>query len=408
MSNPTVNLQLGDVSAKLDFVNNRLYIGRDPQCGLASQEPSLSRRHAEVFLEGGYAYIRDLGSSNGTWVNGQLVGAQPVPLMPGQTVYLGMATLVAAWEKAGGGDGGRTMAVAMTPELMAMVKQRQAQMQQMVASPPPASAPAPVPMQSPAPSFASGGVGVGGHSAPLPAEYKYRRQGSNANGVLLIALKQDTFSNDMVVDGFLEFTASDIETVASITIDLVEFHKKGPGSGHVWDRVLVRQGPWRTAKGDVLPLPFKLRVPPGTSITGRDVHWELRGYVDINWASDIEATSPIMMRNSDIERIRDALGSLDYRVADLESAPLGQRFEGIFNPPANLAKQWGINEIHTVVEYLGANLKVVMALDKKGLFKRDKENATVFELARFRAAPLAEVTANFKAQIETMMGGPRG
>jgi hypothetical protein len=408
MSNPTVNLQLGDVNAKLDFVNNRVYIGRDPQCGLASQEPSLSRRHAEVFLEGGYAYIRDLGSSNGTWVNGQLVGAQPVPLMPGQTVYLGMATLVAAWEKAGGGDGGRTMAVAMTPELMAMVKQRQVQMQQMQASPPPASAPAPTPMQSPAPSFASGGIGVGGHSAPLPADYKYRRQGSNANGVLLIALKQDTFANDMVVDGFLEFTATDIETVASITIDLVEFHKKGPGAGHVWDRVLVRQGPWRTAKGDVLPLPFKLRVPPGTSITGRDVHWELRGYVDINWASDIEATSPIMMRNSDIERIRDALGSLDYRVADLESAPLGQRYEGSVNPPANLAKQWGINEIHTIVEYLGANLKVVMALDKKGLFRRDKENATVFELARFRAAPLAEVTANFKAQIETMMGGPRG
>jgi hypothetical protein len=405
---PTVNLQLGDTQAKLDFVNNRVYIGRDPQCGLATQEPSLSRRHAEVFVEGGYAYIRDLGSSNGTWVNGQLVGSQPVPLMPGQTVYLGMAPLVASWEKAGGGDGGRTMAVAMTPELMAMVKQRQAQMAQLSASPPPMGGPAALPVQAAAPSFASGGVGVGGHSAPLPAEYKYRRQGSNANGVILIALKQDTFANDMVVDGFLEFTAMDVETVASITIDLVEFHKKGPGAGHVWDRVLVRQGPWRTAKGDVLPLPFKLRVPPGTSITGRDVHWELRGYVDINWASDIEATSPIMMRNSDIERIRDALGSLDYRVADLESAPLGQRFEGVFNPPANLAKQWGINEIHCVVEYLGANLKVVMALDKKGLFRRDKEHATVFELARFRSAPLAEVTANFKAQIETMMGAPRG
>jgi hypothetical protein len=167
--------------------------------------------------------------------------------------------------------------------------------------------------------------------------------------------------------------------------------------------MLVRQGPWRAQEGDVLPLPFQLRVPPGTSVSGRDVHWELRGYVDINWAVDIEATCPIHMRNSDIERIRDALGALDYRVADLESRPLGQRFEGMFHPPANLTRQIGINQIGIVVEYLGANLKVVMELDKKGLFKRDRENATVFELARFRAAPLSEVTANFKQQIDLMM-----
>src|SRR5687768_3548118 len=98
---PTVHLQLGNGQAKLDFVNNRVYVGRDPQCGLSTTEASLSRRHAEVFLEGGYAYIRDLGSSNGTWVNGQLVGAQPIPLMPGQTVYLGMAPLVATWQGTG-------------------------------------------------------------------------------------------------------------------------------------------------------------------------------------------------------------------------------------------------------------------------------------------------------------------
>jgi hypothetical protein len=37
------------------------------------------------------------------------------------------------------------------------------------------------------------------------------------------------------------------------------------------------------------------------------------------------------------------------------------------------------------------------------MFKRDRENATVFDLAQFRAAPLAEVTANFKQQIDAMM-----
>lgn len=397
---PTVHLQLGMGQATLGGASNRVYLGRDPACGLTFSDPSLSRRHAEVFLEGGYAFIRDLGSSNGTWVDGQLVGPQPVQLRPGQTIYLGMVPLVASWQGgAGGVDGGRTMAVAMPPELKAMVEQRQAQMAMLARAP----AATPVPGGFPQGSAPPAGVGVGGHSAPLPAELAYRRQGSNQNGVLLIALRGDTFANGDLVEGFLEFTAMDTETVASITIDLVEHHKKGPSGGHVWDRVLVRQGPWRAQKGDVLPLPFKLRVPPGTSVTGRNVHWELRGYVDINWASDIEATAPIMMRNIDIERVRDALGALDFRIADLEPAPLGQRFEGSFQPPAQLASQIGINDIVLVVEYLGANIKIVMEVDKKGMFKRDRENATVFDLARFRAAPLAEVSANFKQQIDAMM-----
>lgn len=397
MMAPTVHLQLGMSQATLGGASNRVYLGRDPACGLSFGDPSLSRRHAEVFVEGGYAFIRDLGSSNGTWVNGQLVGPQPVQLMPGQTIYLGMVPLVASWQGEGGVDGGRTMAVAMPPELKAMVEQRQAQMAMMARAP----AATPVPGGFPQGTVPTG-LGVGGHSAPLPAELAYRRQGSNANGVLLIALRGDTFANDQVVDGFLEFTAMDTETVASITIELVEHHRKANGP-HVWDRVLVRQGPWRAHEGDVLPLPFQLRIPPGTSVSGLNVYWEVRGYVDINWASDIEAKAPITMRNTDIERVRDALGALDYRIAELEPAPLGQRFVGTFQPPAQLARQIGINDIQLVVEYLGANIKVVMEIDKKGFFKRDRENATVFDLAQFRAAPLAEVTANFKQQIDAMM-----
>jgi hypothetical protein len=271
-----------------------------------------------------------------------------------------------------------------------------------------AAAPA-FPMAPAAPGFAapapapSGGVGIGGKAAPLPADLAYRRQGANDNGVLLIALRGDTFANNSVVDGYLEFTATDDETVASITVDLVEHHKKGGAGGHVWDRMLVRQGPWRTEKGDVLPLPFQLRVPPGTSISGRDVHWEIRGYVDINWASDIEASSPIHMRNTDIERIRDAFGSLDFRVGEIESAPLGQRFEATFFPPANLAGEMKINSLDVTVEYLGANLKLLFGVDKKGFWKRDREMSTVLELARFRAAPLAEVAGTFKQQLDLMM-----
>jgi hypothetical protein len=387
-----VNLQLGASTARLDSADQtRIFLGRDPQaCQLAHMDAGLSRRHAEVWVEHGQTFIRDLGSSNGTWVDGQPCGQTACVLRPGQQIYLGTVPLGVTWEGGQAGfAGGATAMVQMPPELVAMVEARKQQLAQQAAAPPPPASPA--------------GLGVGGAAAPLPTDFVYRRQGANDNGVLLIALKQDTFWNGGVVEGFIEFTALDDESVASITVALVEHHKKGPTGGHVWDRILVRQGPWRCRKGDVLPLPFHLRVPPGTSISGKDVHWELQGLVDINWAVDIECTVPIHMRNTDLERVRDALGALDYRVNDLDSRPLGQRFEGSFMPPTNLRSQLGINEIQIVVEYLGSNLKLRMHVDKKGVFKRDRTVEQVLDLARFRAAPLAEVSAHIKRQIDDIM-----
>jgi hypothetical protein len=44
-----------------------------------------------------------------------------------------------------------------------------------------------------------------------------------------------------------------------------------------------------------------------------------------------------------------------------------------------------------------------MEVEKTSLFKFDKRQETVFDLARFRAAPLTEVAAHFKQQIDQMM-----
>ena len=51
----------------------------------------LSRRHARLFLEGGGAYIADLGSKNGTTVNGADIRQKTSPLHEGDTVTLGPA-----------------------------------------------------------------------------------------------------------------------------------------------------------------------------------------------------------------------------------------------------------------------------------------------------------------------------
>jgi FHA domain/SpoOM protein len=377
-------LRLGTSAVSLDPSHPRVYAGRDnASCGLAYLDPGLSRRHAEIWIENGQTYVRDLGSSNGTWVNGRMLGHETAALVPGQQVYLGTIPLAVEWH-----DGGASPAMPMPDDLRRMIEARQQQVAEIHATP--AAAPAPAPITAP--------------QYGAPAEFTYRKQGSNDNGVLLLALKQDTFWNGSVIDGYVEFTSLDHQTVASVTVELVEHHRRGSAAGHVWDRVLVRQGPWRAAHGDVIPLPFQLRVPPGTAITGRDVQWELKGNVDINWAVDVHCQIDLNMRNTDIERVRDAFGALDYRLAEMESHPLGQRFEGKFQPPAQLRAQLGINEIDVAVEYLGANLKVMIHVDKRGMFHSDKDVSEVYDLARFRAASPSEVTGHFADLIQKMMG----
>ncbi len=48
-------------------------IGRHPDCGVQLESNAVSRRHARVFLQDGRYAIEDLGSGNGTSVNGQVI-----------------------------------------------------------------------------------------------------------------------------------------------------------------------------------------------------------------------------------------------------------------------------------------------------------------------------------------------
>ena len=49
----------------------RLVLGRSSGCQLVFADDTVSRRHAELRLDDGRWMLRDLGSSNGTWVNGR-------------------------------------------------------------------------------------------------------------------------------------------------------------------------------------------------------------------------------------------------------------------------------------------------------------------------------------------------
>ena len=65
-------------------------IGRDPDCDLTIEESSISRHHARLFSADNIYHLEDLGSSNGTKVNGQMLEShQSFALAPGDQIFLG-------------------------------------------------------------------------------------------------------------------------------------------------------------------------------------------------------------------------------------------------------------------------------------------------------------------------------
>jgi hypothetical protein len=67
-------------------------IGRGRDCELNLITDSASRRHAEVYPEGVEFFVRDLGSKNGTFVNGAPV-TRPRALKPGDRIAVGTSTI---------------------------------------------------------------------------------------------------------------------------------------------------------------------------------------------------------------------------------------------------------------------------------------------------------------------------
>jgi two-component system response regulator HydG len=65
----------------------RVLLGQSPACTLRLDDRAVSRRHAAIDLDGGALHLRDLGSTNGTFVNG--LHAFDVILNGGETVHLG-------------------------------------------------------------------------------------------------------------------------------------------------------------------------------------------------------------------------------------------------------------------------------------------------------------------------------
>ncbi len=69
-----------------------LVIGRMPECSIVLSDPNVSRRHAEVLRMNDAFVVRDLGSTNGTKVNGTPI--RESYLSTGDNITVGSTTLV--------------------------------------------------------------------------------------------------------------------------------------------------------------------------------------------------------------------------------------------------------------------------------------------------------------------------
>jgi hypothetical protein len=89
-----------DAGQELD-VEGAAVVGRDPaSAALVVNDPEASRRHASLIPEGQSINVEDLGSTNGTFVNGEkLVGARVV--VPGDRLRIGTTVLEVALASSG-------------------------------------------------------------------------------------------------------------------------------------------------------------------------------------------------------------------------------------------------------------------------------------------------------------------
>jgi pSer/pThr/pTyr-binding forkhead associated (FHA) protein len=89
---PELSLEIveGADAGRMVAVAGTVTIGRGRDADLVLADELVSRRHAQVALDGPGAVVEDLGSRNGTYVNGERIHG-PVRLEPGDQLQLGVS-----------------------------------------------------------------------------------------------------------------------------------------------------------------------------------------------------------------------------------------------------------------------------------------------------------------------------
>jgi hypothetical protein len=81
------------VGTTYHITSAEVILGREEETDIPVRDPEVSRRHARLSWQSGNYFVEDLGSTNGTFLNGALI-ASPQPLRSGDTIGMGQTLLV--------------------------------------------------------------------------------------------------------------------------------------------------------------------------------------------------------------------------------------------------------------------------------------------------------------------------
>jgi len=87
-----VILSESQMGRSFDLAEGTTAVGRVEDNAFQIAEPSVSSHHGEIIVSGGSIVVRDLNSTNGTFINGQQITGE-APLKPGQILRLGQIEL---------------------------------------------------------------------------------------------------------------------------------------------------------------------------------------------------------------------------------------------------------------------------------------------------------------------------
>jgi pSer/pThr/pTyr-binding forkhead associated (FHA) protein len=91
-----IRLEAGQPASYL-LEANLCTIGRSPLCQLLIAHPIVSRLHAKIERQGAHYLLSDVGSVNGTFLNGRRLG-KPHLLLDGDLIGLGSAVPILRFE----------------------------------------------------------------------------------------------------------------------------------------------------------------------------------------------------------------------------------------------------------------------------------------------------------------------
>jgi hypothetical protein len=137
-------VQQGPQAGQAFAVNKPIItIGREAGNDIVLESPQISRYHTRLTLQGGVYVVEDMGSTNGTFLNGQRV-LRPTPVTSGDLIGVGESILLKVQ-----GVAGETIVERGQPQVVMPPPPAYAPPPPVYAPPPPVYAPPPYPYRPP-------------------------------------------------------------------------------------------------------------------------------------------------------------------------------------------------------------------------------------------------------------------